>query len=285
MTEFFNAILAFPTVVFTIPLGVVLTYWLFVIIGAAGVDMFDGHVHLEGGVKAAGGALEGGMKAAGGALEGGVKAAGGALEGGAKAAGGALEGGAKAAAGAHDHDAHLDSGLMAALGFGSIPITVSGSLIIFFSWALSLLAAKPLQAALGAMLPGALISAGLGLLCFIVGVTAASVMARPLRPIFQLKKAPGRDSLMGRVCSISSGSVTNRDGHATLEDGGSGLILNVICAKDNTLKRGDPALILGYDPARDVYEVEPVDWLVPEELEQLRDPARAAALARSRLRG
>ena len=99
------------------------------------------------------------------------------------------------------------------------------------------------------------------------------------------QKAPGRDSLMGRVCTISSGDVTGRFGHATFEDGGAGVILNVVCAKANTLKRGDPALILGYDADKGVYEVEPVDFLAPEELAQLQDPSKAAALARARTRG
>jgi hypothetical protein len=113
----------------------------------------------------------------------------------------------------------------------------------------------------------------------VVGVLLASFAVRPLRPIFIAKKAPGRDSLMGRVCTINSGNVTTAFGHATFEDGGAGLILNVFCAKENGLKRGDQALILGYDPARDVYEVEPVDWLLPEEVAQIQDPRLGAAIA------
>jgi hypothetical protein len=144
MTPFLESILAFPTVFFTILMGVIMTYWLFVIVGAVGIDALDGDVDLSAGAKAASGVLEGGAKAAGGLLEGGAKAAGGVLEGGAKAA---------------------------------------------------------------------------------------------------------------------------------------GVILNVFCSKDNQLKRGDKALILGYDPARDLYEVEPVDWLLPEEVAQIHDPAQAAVIA------
>ena len=39
MTEFLDAILAFPTVLFTILLGVVTAYWLFVMLGALDVDL------------------------------------------------------------------------------------------------------------------------------------------------------------------------------------------------------------------------------------------------------
>ncbi|MFP2931770.1 hypothetical protein ACLESO_42665 [Pyxidicoccus sp. 3LG] len=284
MTPFLETILAFPTAIFTIVLGVVMTYWLFVIIGAVGIDLLDGDISLEAGGKALGGALEGGGKALGGALEGGGKALSGAIEGGGKALGGAIEGGGKAL-GAHDHDAHVDGGILSALGFAGIPLTVSVSLVSFISWFLSVVSALPVHAALGPVLPSWLISTVLGVLCFMVGTAGGGLAVRPLRPVFVAQKAPGRDSLMGRVCTISSGDVTTRYGHATFEDGGAGVILNVVCARENKLGRGDPALILGYDAEKGVYEVEPVDFLAPEEMEQLRDPVRAAALARARARG
>jgi hypothetical protein len=260
-----ESILAFPTAFFTILLGVVMMYWLLVIIGALGIDMLDGDVDLAGGVKAAGGALEGGVKAAGGVL------------GGAKALGGLADG--AEAGGADGHEAGAPGGLLAALGFAGIPVTISASLVIFNSWVFSLLGRAPAFELLGALLPGVIVSGGVLVLSLVLGTLLAALAVRPLRPIFVIKNAPGREALMGRVCTINSGSVTDKFGHATFEDGGAGLILNVFCDKPNQLKRGDQALILGYDPARDVYEVEPVDWLLPEELAQIQDPTQAAAIA------
>ncbi|PTL80808.1 hypothetical protein [Vitiosangium sp. GDMCC 1.1324] len=270
MTEFLAAILAFPTVLFTIPLGVVVGYWLTVMVGAVGVDLLDGDIgDFALGAKA--GALEGGVK---GAVEGGAKAA---LEGGAKAA---MEGGAKAAleGGAKDGVSFLE-----VLGFGGVPVTVSVSFVVFLSWLLSLAFAHPAKEALG-FLPGALVSGGLATLCLAVGLVLAGLAVRPLRPMFAIHQAPRRAELMGRVCVIASGNVDAKFGHATFEDGGAGLILHVVCDKANELKRGQKALILGYDATRDAYEVEPVDWLLPEEVEHLKDPLTAAALARDRAR-
>lgn len=262
MTEFLAAILAFPTVIFTIPLGVVVGYWLTVMVGAVGVDLLDGDIgDFALGAKA--GAIEGGVK---GAVEGGAKAA---MEGGAKAA---LEGGAKAGA-----------SFLEVLGFGGVPVTVSVSFVVFLSWLMSLAFARPAKEALGA-LPGALVSGGLAALCLAVGMMLAGFVVRPLRPMFAVQQAPRRSELMGRVCVIASGTVDGKFGHATFEDGGAGLLLNVVCDKDNQLKRGEKALILAYDATRDAYEVEPVDWLLPQELEHLKDPLTAAALARDRSR-
>lgn len=53
MSEFLDAILAFPTVLFTIPLGVVIAYWIFVLLGALDINLLgdadlDGHGHVDG---------------------------------------------------------------------------------------------------------------------------------------------------------------------------------------------------------------------------------------------
>ncbi len=54
MQEFLHEILSFPTVVFTVVLGIAAVYWLLVIIGALGLDMLDAD-HGDGGHGDAGG--------------------------------------------------------------------------------------------------------------------------------------------------------------------------------------------------------------------------------------
>ena len=85
-------------------------------------------------------------------------------------------------------------------------------------------------------------------------------------------RRPDKRSLVGKVCTITSGVVDGRFGTASCENGGAGLLLSVLCPKANTLKRGDAAFIIDYDSAKEAYEVEPMDWLLPEEAEALRDP-------------
>lgn len=41
MSELLSAMLAFPTVIFTVLLGVVVTYWIFVILGALDIDLLE----------------------------------------------------------------------------------------------------------------------------------------------------------------------------------------------------------------------------------------------------
>lgn len=262
MAELISLLVSFPTVIFTIPLGVCLIYWLFVAVGVIGGDLGgEGELHLDAG-DAAG-------------------------------AGHAGELGELGEAGAGHPELHHEApgaelhgaggGLLQTLGFGSAPLTVIGSLLIFFGWVTSLLGVGLLAPLLGGAGPGwlaGLAVLGLALAASVVGTRLASI---PLRKLFHAQGARERRTLLGRVCVIQSGKVDGRSGQAAFADGGAGLILNVTCDRENGLKKGDQALILDYDEKRDVYEVEPVDWLLPGEPggEPL-DPERASRIARAR---
>src|SRR4051812_46032257 len=93
MAAFLAVILAFPSVIYTVLLGVVLVYWLFVFIGALHINAL--------GEGMGDGALEG---HADGAIDGHLD---GALEGSGHADG-ALEGHADGAADGHDVDVDVD---------------------------------------------------------------------------------------------------------------------------------------------------------------------------------
>jgi hypothetical protein len=174
-------------------------------------------------------------------------------------------------------------GVLEALGFGVIPGTVVLSILVFWSWVLSMLGSLTLGPALGGLLP--LWASGLTLLLMAGFLSALLSMAsvKPLRPLFTIVVAPTRRQLLGKVATVASGTVNARHGQASLEDGGAGLLLQVYCPKQNQLKKGDRVLLLEYDDKLEAYEVEPVEWLLPEELVQLDNPLTAELLARAHL--
>jgi hypothetical protein len=96
-----DAALAFPTVVFTIALGICLVYWLFVLLGALDIDLF-GHDADVGGGHDVGGHDAGGHDAGDG------------------------------------HDVN-GGGLWNVLGLGTVPLTISISFIVLVCWCMSLL--------------------------------------------------------------------------------------------------------------------------------------------------
>lgn len=100
MSELFEASLRFPTVVFTILLGITLIYWGFVLLGALDIDLLGG------------GDVSGAAKGIGDV---------------AGAAKGAAEG------------LKVDAGDHSLLGLGKVPITISMSFVVLAAWCFSLL--------------------------------------------------------------------------------------------------------------------------------------------------
>jgi hypothetical protein len=208
----------FPTVVFTIALGIVLLYWLFVLIGALDLDLFGGH-HVDVGGDGAGDAVGGGHDAGG------------------------------------DADADADSGgIWHTLGLGDVPITISASIIVLVAWVASLLLMTYVISAFG--WPGWVAGVLLPLV-LLLALPITAVLVRPLRPVFAIKEGKTNADYVGHMCTITTGHVDNGFGQANVEDGGTVLIIAVRCDATGKLARGDKALIIEFDSSRQAYVVEP----------------------------
>lgn len=274
MEGFLRTLLTFPAVPFTVLLGISFLYWLFVLMG---VVAFDGDGALEGGAKAAGDALSGAVKGAGDAVTGGVKAAGEAVTGGLKAAGESITGGDGFEADVSEGRA--GDGVLSMLGFGKVPSTISGSFLIFFSWVFSMFGSSWLGADAGLGAQSAVLLASM-----VLSVFASALAVKPLSKAFSSAPPQRRHHFIGKVCEITSGRVDAKFGTATVGDGGAGLNLHVACDKSNQLKKGDRALIIDFDEQTETWLIEPIDWLEPQELEALNDPARVGQVISSRMR-
>jgi hypothetical protein len=253
MAPFLELTLSFPAVVYTVLLGVALVYWVFVVIGAAHVNLLgDGAAD-----AAADAALEGVAK---GALEGATK---GMLEGAAEHFDGGDAGDMADGGGEH-------AGIVAALKLRSAPATVVLSSILLFAWVFAMLGMK---AALALAPSGslALTVAKVGVLVGapLLALLPTSIVVRPLARVFTPPTATTHDALVGKLCTIRTGTVTDRFGEATLEDGGAGVVVRVRVDSGEKLGRGDQAVIVGYDPDRQEFTVAPLD----EVLDDGRDRA------------
>lgn len=272
MEGFLHNILSFPTVPLTVLLGVVVLYWLFALVTGA---VFD---H-----SGAGDALAGGVKGAGDAVAGAVKGVGEALAGAGAGAAGAVHAAGDAATGIADApgdgpaDLH-DSGFLSLLGIGRIPITMTASLTVLGAWTLSALSVAVLHPEAWPFKAGVLLGS------LVVGFFVSALMLRPFGKALAQARPARRKDVLGQICTITSGKVDAGFGTAVVDDGGAGINVMIVCAKPNTLKKGDRALLVDFDRAKDVYEVEPIDWLLPEEVKALEDPSRAASVLSTRVR-
>lgn len=260
---------SFPSVVFTVPLGVMLVYWTFVMVGA--IDLGEGADGALDGLDAGGvdgaakGALEGATK---GLLEAGLHGATGA-DGGFDVgdAGGDVgdvgDGGDGGDAGDGDghaevgHGAGVVASLLSALRLRQIPATAALSLIVTFSWLISVVAMQALtrmHAGLGASWLGwvVLVSAP------VFALPLSGLISRPLSKVFVHRTAPSRADLVGKTCIVRTGKVTSTFGEGMLEDGGAGLVVRLRIDGNRELKRGEHVLIVDWDAEREAFVVEPM---------------------------
>jgi hypothetical protein len=244
MAEVFVLALSFPSVVFTVLLGVVLVYWTFVMVGV---------IHIgEGSEGALDGHIDGATK---GMLEGAVDHVGGGHVDVGDLGGGHGDGDF---GDGDDGDANgALAAIMSALHLRSVPATVVFSLIVTFAWLVSVVSMQ-LVTRLAPALSGVLLSAAVLLGSFLLALPLTSVAARPLAKVFAPKHAPAKSDFVGRTCVIRTGSVTEKLGEATLHDGGAGLVLRVRVEGGKQLSRGEQALIVDYDAERETYLVEPM---------------------------
>jgi len=165
---------------------------------------------------------------------------------------GDVAGAGKAVGDAAGHDGGL-------LGLGRVPLTISLSFVLLGCWCLSLLGMH-----YGAELLGDTFVVPLLVLVLAVAIALplASLLVRPLAPVFAVREGKSNRDYVGHLCTVSTGHVDDHFGQATLEDGATVLVIQIRCDKPGALARGSKALVVDFDDARQAYIVEPAGDLV-----------------------
>lgn len=156
------------------------------------------------------------------------------------------------------------SGLWQMLGFAGAPLMVGLSLAVLFGWLLVAVGAHYLGSDDGGT--GALV--GLGLLAGggVGGLALGGLAVRPLRPLFKARGVQRQDSLVGKVCTITTLRVDASFGQARFEDGGADLIIQVRAEPDERHVKGARALIVAHDTASGEFRIIPHDDSTEREL-------------------
>jgi len=237
MEEFLATALSMPTLAFTGLLGLVVLYWLSVMLGALDLEVLDFDLGADGADGAVDGALEGGAE---GAMEADLEVG----------------------------DVGGLAGVLSALGLRHAPLTVVLSLLVLFGWLGTFFGSRYLAPVLP--LGGFLSALVVTLAALALATPLTSLLTRPMAPLFRVRAARGNRDLVGQVVKIRTGNVDARFGQAELKDGRSDMILHVRCADPEALARGDEALIVDWDEERQAFEVEPMEAILPEEGQKKR---------------
>jgi hypothetical protein len=253
LQQFLEVLLGYPTLPYTVMLGLALLYWLTVIVGAADLDLFsshvdgmlDGHPQLEADVGVDAHAELDAHADLDAPVEGDA----------------GLDGHHDAEVDGHDHDAdHGVGGHVSALGLllqalhvGTVPITITASFLLLYGWMLSVGFVRWLGWS------GPLLGTVALCLSFVGAVPLTSVTVRPFGTLFATKQGLRAKELVGQTCTVSTMRVDGKVGQAEWLSEGTSLLLQVRCDRlDNQLKKGSQALLVHYDEGRNAYIVEPM---------------------------
>ncbi len=227
MQEFLNLALSFPTIFWSALVGLVLAYWVFVIVGALDLEVLDIHLHLEPDLDFD--------------IDVDVDA----------------DVDADLAASGISPLAQL----AVALGIGKVPVAILLTFFAFSGWMVSyfgMLYLAPLLkfGAVSALILGA---------SFALSVPVMGALAHPLKKVFTMTTRHGGAELIGQTCDVTTGSVDERFGQAKIDDGGAGLLLAVRCDSGNRLRRRSKALIIDFDADTNIYTVEPYEQFLASD--------------------
>lgn len=230
MEELLSTLFAMPTLPWTCFVIASLVYWLSVILGALDLDVLGG---AEGKLADVGHAHDVGHHGGDGHADAGHD-----LADAAAAKEGAL------------------TSLFSILKLRSVPVTIMLSFLGLYGWILSYVLARNVAPLVP--LPAVATHALLLVASFAASLLATSASIRPLAPLFATRQGTRHQELVGKVVRITTGRVDGKFGEGHLDDGAAGLQLQVRCADPDALARDDEALILGWDPATESFEVEPM---------------------------
>lgn len=249
MKDFLYIILSFPTVGFTIFLGFVVVYWLFVLLGALDLDLFDLDADIDADVD-----LDLDMD-----VDVDVDAD--------------LDVDADIDADVDaDADLDVDGGgiggaivaVLSALGWVGVPLTITISFFSLLNWVCTFLGAYFMAQWLGeAYSP--IVKVGLFFASIVVSTGATSLAIKPLKGVFRSAVArSGARGFIGKTIKITSGTVGPHFGRGAFdEEDGAVMDLSIRCEDPNNgLERGDEALIIDYDEERHIYFVEPMGHML-----------------------
>lgn len=145
-------------------------------------------------------------------------------------------------------------GLLRTFHLHHIPLSLTFTFLSLFGWAVSVIATS-ITVESGSAPPVPSIAIFLGALLVSGFITGR--IGQMLQPVFASNPALGRDDLIGRLCTVQTGSVTATFGQAEVVDSEQGShIIQVRCEQDNELRKGLQALIVTVD-SDGLFQVSP----------------------------
>ncbi len=140
------------------------------------------------------------------------------------------------------------------LNIGSVPLALWGSVLAIVWWMVSMLLDRLVD-------PNELRETGVyvtqwSIRNFAIALVLTKAITQPLRGKFDTEEPTTAADLIGQSCRIITSQVTDRSGQAEGATEAAPLKLNVRTRETTALSREDQAVIVDFDPERNIYYVE-----------------------------
>jgi len=154
-----------------------------------------------------------------------------------------------------DSDAESDSfaaDWLHKLGLDGVPFTVAITLIDVYALAFAFIGKKFFNTFLDPILTATAAGAAIALFALVLAVPVSAICIKPLRRFFATHEGVRKDTLIGTICTVTTGTVTDTFGQATTEDG---MVLTVRATLPNNITKGAKVVLLDYHSEQDSYSL------------------------------
>ena len=163
------------------------------------------------------------------------------------------------AAGEIDMELGHDSILRSVLHFfyiGEVPIMLLLSILILSMWTLCMLGNHYFNAR-GSFLVALPVHAA----SLISSLVICRIFAMPLKKIYNMfnKDCNAPRKVTGRICTVTTTSVSDKMGQAEVKTKGAPIVLNVISDRKHVFHKGDEAVVVAKDKEKGTYTIAPLD--------------------------
>ncbi len=152
-----------------------------------------------------------------------------------------------------------DSILRSVLHFfyiGEVPIMLLLSILILSMWTLCMLGNHYLNAR-----DSFLVALPIHAVSLVSSLVICRILAMPLKKIYDMFNkdcnAPGK--VTGRICIVTTTSVSDKMGQAEVKTKGAPIVLNVISDSKHVFHKGDEAVVVAKDKEKGTYTIAPLD--------------------------
>lgn len=206
MELFLSEIFSFPVIIFTIPLNILMLFWLVAFAGLVDIEILDFDTDID-------------------------------------------------TESTSSHDAKSGTSgasFLESIGLDGVPLVVALTFLDLYAFAFVYMMRKYLAPLFDGILSVTVVGSLMALIAVLIALPLAALSIKPLRRFFITHEGMYKDEMIGLICVLITGKVTEDFGQAITEDGQS---LNVRAATPNDMKKGAKVALIQFDRVTDTYTI------------------------------